>query len=470
MDFWQIIWLSALAFLTAGIPGFFLSSLLFRRSGLGFPEKLGIGAALGLVSIPLLGWLESFAGIGFSLQLYFLNFIILLLAAFFLCIRTRSLETLPQFRLSDHWPWLVLLLILAFSFFVRLQGAFPTTAGAYPFEYDPYYYTELTRFLLTEGSVPLTDDLAWNPLPPTSHRNPPLAFYLGAQLHYLANNDAVSDASSLCHAQGLYPPLVFVLAVFFAFLLVREYYGISLGLIAASLVAVVPELVKKTAFGLQELTPWSIFSLFFFYASYLLLIKRRTSVFAVLSGIAFASLVLGSKSSLLAALPLAGYVALQAVAGYWQGSLDAKFLKDNLIITSAALLSKLLLSMAYYNIASPFDAITLDLFLLIASLASAALLWLLQKKAGHGQEGNRWTSLVVVMATRRLTRARITGAESVAVEDATPSLPRSTWKASHDPRLPRSRAARGAVGSCRHLQSPRSPKLHGRRCVVHPCS
>ncbi|MDO8339284.1 MAG: STT3 domain-containing protein [Candidatus Burarchaeum sp.] len=383
MELLQLLLPSVLILITAGIPGFFLSARLFKKSSLGFPERLGIGIAIGIVVLPALAWLESLFGIPFSQALYFLNLVVLTVVGLLLCRQAGISLSLSKLNFRRELQWFILIGILLFAVYMRMQAASETTAGAELFEYDPFYYTQLTRFIVQDGGVPASDDLAWQPYAST-HRNPALAYYLGAQWNYLVNGNAKPDADVLWAVQSLYPPIMALLMVFFAFLLIKEYYGGAIGLIGAAMLATAPIIVSKTTFGVNELAPWSLFGLLFFYTSYTLLISKKEFPLAVLSGLALSALILGSKSGILAVVPLTAYMCLQGLLDYRQGKLDRQFLNSNLVVLAFAFISGLLLDSAYLFVPLKLQLMGMESLALMGSAAVIVLLWLLQNRIKRG--------------------------------------------------------------------------------------
>ncbi|VVC03279.1 Oligosaccharyl transferase STT3 subunit [Candidatus Burarchaeum australiense] len=380
MAFQDFLFAGIPALLSILIPGFLLALPLLKKLKMGVPEALGVGFALGLIIPPFLLMFESFFGILYSYELFLLNTLLLSILGLVLCFTEKVFPLEFKFSLSKDWQWVIVLLFMLFAFYIRLQSAFPTNAGPYFYEFDPYYYTRATQFIVQQGAIPQFDDLAWYPNP-TSHRVPPLSNYLGAEWYSIYSGGKPFDLYSLYFAQSIYPPAVAAATVFFAFLLLAEPYGRKMGVIAAGLIAFAPRLIEKLAAGEQEQTPWGVFGAFFFYAAYVLAISRQNRRAAILAGIALASLTLGSKSDVQAYLLMAGYITVQGIIDYLKGRMSWKFLETNAIIIAFGVAAQILLSLFA---TSPY--IPTDIIPLIGALYFYFALWAIADKLSHKRE------------------------------------------------------------------------------------
>ncbi len=319
------------AFLSIIVPGFLIALPLLKKAKMGVPEALGVGFTLGLIFSPFLLLVESFFGILYSYELFIANSVLLSIFGLWLCFKEKVFPLELNLKLRQNWHWFLIFLFMITAFYLRMQSAFPTNAGPYLYEFDPYFYTRATQFIIQEGQIPAFDDLAWYPNL-SSHRAPPLANYLGAQWYSLYNAGNQFDIHSLGFAQSFYPPVVAAALVFFAYLLLAEPYGKRIGVIAAGLVTFAPRMIEKLAAWEQEQTPWGVFGACFFDAAYILVISRRDKRLAILAGISLAALTLGSKSDVQAYLLLAAYFAVQGVIDYLKGRLTWDFIELNAII------------------------------------------------------------------------------------------------------------------------------------------
>nr|WP_304767593.1 STT3 domain-containing protein [Candidatus Burarchaeum sp.] len=391
MEFISFLVPALLALISIIVPGFLLALPLVRRLKMGVPEALGIGFALGLVIPPFLLMAESFVGILFSHDLFIANTVLLSIIGLAFCFKEKIFPLDVKLNLRENWHWFLLLLFIVTAFYIRMQSAFPSNAGAFFYEFDPYYYARATQFIVQAGEIPRIDDLAWYPNI-TSHRAPPLSNYLGAQWYAIYNAGKPFDLYALGFAQAFYPPVVAAAIVFFAYLLLSEPYGRKIGLIAAGLMAFAPRIIEKLAAWENEQTPWGVFGAFFFYAAYLLVITRQKRSAALLAGIALAALTLGSKSDVQAYLLMAGYIGVQGIIDYLKGRTSWKFLELNAIIISFGIGAQLILS--YYGgftaPAFPYLSfifnISMDPLAVVGAIYFYYALWAISDKLAHKRE------------------------------------------------------------------------------------
>ncbi len=209
--------------------------------------------------------------------------------------------------------WGILLLILLITFASRIINI-----GAAPkfFEFDPYFDMVSTQYILTYGYQLLHDHSAWPVLlNGTIHRIQPIVPYLEAYWYQLANTSHGNiNTGLLSTVSSIYPPITAVLLVFSIFMLIYHEYGDFPALVAGALAAAMPALISAFIAGEQLLEPWGIFTLFFFFAAYLLAVKNPGEKrYAILAGIAFASTFLGAHYYTVDAGILAAYIVLQGI-------------------------------------------------------------------------------------------------------------------------------------------------------------
>lgn len=328
-------------FLSIFIPGFLIALALLRKTKLPLPAIAAFGFILGLVFPPLLLFMYSLVGVLYSPQLVLVNLLIVTCIGLLLCIREGAFDFSLSFNYKRDAAWVLLLLIILFSFWVRVQSIGPIF-----YEFDPYYYDQMTQFILTKGAVPLNDDLAWYPYP-DSHRNQPITAYLEAEwyaIHGYVTGNQQFDNSMLATIAGVYPPIVAAITCFLVFMLVAEAYGKKYGLVSAAFVAIMPMIIEKFAAGESEQQPWGVFAAFFFYAAYALAISRKDDRFAILAGIAAVATTLGSKQDVLVYLIATGYTGLQSLVNYLQKKSNLKLIRTNTIVLACTLFGYLLYS------------------------------------------------------------------------------------------------------------------------------
>ncbi|NYZ75686.1 hypothetical protein H0N98_00340 [Candidatus Micrarchaeota archaeon] len=350
-------------FLSILIPGFLVALALLRKTKMPLPAIAGFGFALGLVIPPLLLFIYSLLNVPYSPQLVMVNLLIVTGIGVLLCIKEGAFDFVPSFDYKRDTAWILLLLIMLFAFWVRIQSLSPIF-----YEFDPYYYDQITQFILMKGAVPLTDDLAWFPNADTHRINPPLISYLSAQWYaihgYLVGSQQF-DNYLLATISGAYPPVVAALTCFLIFMLISDEYGRRYGLMSAALIAIMPMIIEKFAAGESEQQPWGLFAAFFFYAAYSLAISKKDRRFAVLAGIAAVSATLGSKQDVMVYLVAAGYIGLQSLVNYLQKKSNLELIKTSAIVLAFALSAYILYSV-YTGWEMPSDMMSFGAALVFA--------------------------------------------------------------------------------------------------------
>ena len=349
-----------IAFLTAIIPGFFLALALLRKTGLHLMEIIVIGFIFGLVAAPVMTWMESYLMnsihfFSFSLGLYLVNTLILTIIGLALCFWQGAFkdfrsEFLPKKGepLQPHmgkkvswWVWAALIVIMLSVFATRMQSI-----GIAPvfFEFDPYFDMVDTNQILTFGQQLACDPSAW-PLPSTPqqcavgsvHRIEPIVPYLEAYWYSLSNsmgpNLSYLSTTMMSDISSLYPPIAAALLVFAIFMLIYHEYDEKLALVGAGLAATMPVLFTTFIAGEQLVEPWGIFALFFFFAAYMLAVKKPESKrLAIFAGLAFVSNFLGAHYYSVTAGVFAAYILAQGLVSILRGDLKKDFYKMNAII------------------------------------------------------------------------------------------------------------------------------------------
>jgi asparagine N-glycosylation enzyme membrane subunit Stt3 len=364
-------------FLSIFIPGFLIALALLKKTKMPLPAIAAFGFILGLVFPPLLLFIYSLFGVLYSPQLVVINLVIVTAIGLLLCMKEGALDICLSFNYKRDAAWVLLLIIMLFAFWARVQSLGPIF-----YEFDPYYYDQMTQFILTSGSVPQNDSLAWYPYP-DSHRNPPITNYLEAQwyaIHGYITNNQQFDKYLLSTIAAVYPPVVAALACFLIFILIAEAYGKKYGLISAGLIAVMPMIIEKLAAGESEEQPWGLFAAFFFYAAYALMISKKDRRFAILAGIATVAATLGSKQDVLVYLVMAGYVGVQSLVNYLKNKSNRELIELNTIVLGFSIVAYGLLS-AYMRWEMPSDILSCG-----SALVFALGLELISQKAKNQED------------------------------------------------------------------------------------
>ncbi|MDE1828111.1 MAG: hypothetical protein KGH65_03055 [Candidatus Micrarchaeota archaeon] len=369
-----------IALLAIIVPGFFLAFALLKKTKLNTFEIGTIGFMFGLIFPPTMTWLESYliplsSAFAFSVGLYNLNVIVLTIIGIILCIwqgvlnldsikpflgmasakhkephHTLSTEAqviashemgeplipkAPEKKHSNKIIWYVLVALMLITFATRLMSL---PAAANFFEFDPYFDLLSTESILVHGYQVLYDHSAWPILAAGSpHRIEPILPYLEAYWYGITNqlstNYSAFSTTLMSNTSSFYPPIVAALLVFVVFMFLYHEYGEFPAIIGAVLTTAMPALITTFIAGEQLAEPWGIFTLFFFYAAYLLAVNNlKEKKFAILAGIAFVSTFLGAHYYTVDAGVLGIYILLQGVIFVLKGEKTTDFYKMNAIV------------------------------------------------------------------------------------------------------------------------------------------
>lgn len=311
---------SLVVFLSALIPGIAVGWPLLRKSALSFTEKLFSSFFLGVLIVPLMLVLENTAGIGFSLNLVYMNLLLVLAAGAFMWFNSALYReiTLPDFGKTfsaSNWKALaagaLLISFALLSFWLRVQTFSPIYS-----ELDPYYYVYGTGQIIRDGSIPYPgqEDTSWWPeIRTQTHRNDPsFKMFLEAEWYALYTGGGAYNNYLLFITSSWLPPLSGLLMAFGAYLLFTSYFGRRYGLLAAFLCAVVPVMMFKMAAGVNEAGPFGMASIFFVLGFYAAALRKNDLALGAIAGIAFAAAVLGSNYATVVTYPLSAFLVLQS--------------------------------------------------------------------------------------------------------------------------------------------------------------
>ncbi len=379
--------LLALIFVLFFVPGALLSFSILRKENFLFIEKAFIGFGIAIVIIPTIPFLlYFFLGIKYTYDLALLSIGLFYLISIAALILTRTYEdVLLFFQKSkalltterEKLIILVLLLILLFvSFWIRFGSYSPIFQ-----ELDPYFYTYIAQQIIVLGENPLDDQTAWYPEVEVDHRMVPELSYLEAIWYSFYNGSNEYDNMLLAAIASTYPPIAAMMAVFFLYLLIGSVYKREYGIIGAGIASFAPMFIFKLMAGEQEVQPYVFFALAFFFSMYVLMLLKKDMKFAVLAGIAFFAVALGSSSEILATSALIIFSIIYGLVLYLreENSDELKeILKLNAIVFAIGILlgSSILKGLfynGYLNTQSLFPAIIILVFF--------GLLVLLKEKA-----------------------------------------------------------------------------------------
>ncbi len=238
-------------------------------------------------------------------------------------------------NLRQNWVWALLLLIMLVAFSAMMLSI---VIAPHFFIFDPYFDMLAAKSILAFGHQYYLSTSAWPVVPAgTVMRVEPLIPYLEAYWYSLAGffgaNVSTFNQSLMSYVGGVYPPITGALLVFIVFVLIYHEYDKYTAIIAASLAAMMPIIFNTFIAGEQLLEPWGIFSLFFFFATYMLAIRNMNNHrYAILAGVAFASTFLGAHYFTVDTGILAFYILAQGIISLVRNDLHKDFYKMNAIV------------------------------------------------------------------------------------------------------------------------------------------
>ncbi len=381
------VWAALVAILIHFIPGVAMGLALLRQVRMGAMERALFGIILGIMVLPILAILEQVVfAIPLSAALVMANALLVLLvsaAAYF-----YQGGSLPAFK-TIRWPdyqgigqaikthrtvlvQIILLVILAASFYIRLAPAWDPTF----YEFDPMYYEKLTERLVQNGQIdPFSSD-AYFP-EKSFQRFPPLSHYLAGSWHLI--HDALTgngyEKETLILISQLYPPLVGALMAFVAFVFIRGEFNEYYGLVAAGLIAFTPQLLKKFAGGVAEQQPFGLFAALLVLTLVLMALNKNSYRLGIVAGITAVANLLASQQAIWPIIILAAFIGIQGILYYLADAFDAKKWKLLGLLTASVLLGNTVLALYQDQYYTKLDApivMTLLAAYLLGSLLFAA--------------------------------------------------------------------------------------------------
>ena len=343
------LYFSILVFLAALVPGIALGWPLFRKSGLGFAEKLLCSFFIGLFAVPTLLFIEMLVGINFSLFLVLADMFIIISAGLFWGMREGAFAfKLPSFDIENAFtlesakkfavPALLMLAMLT-SFWICVQPYSPVYS-----ELDPYFYVYGTGQIIRQGAVPPADDSSWWPeLAYTGHRYVPIKMYLEAQWYSLYTNGGAYNNSLLFTTSSWLPPISAAFMAFGAYLLVSSIYGRKYGLLAAFLMVFLPITIYKMSAGVNEAAPPGMMLLFISLGALAYALVKKDEAMRLFTAFAFFVTFLASNYFFVVSLPFAALLVLQSLDYFARGKENRDFVLTCTYAFAGAFLANALL-------------------------------------------------------------------------------------------------------------------------------
>ncbi|MCX6771204.1 MAG: hypothetical protein NTX79_04065 [Candidatus Micrarchaeota archaeon] len=326
------LYFSLIVFLSAIIPGVAIGWPLLKKTDFGAMEKLLLSFFIGLFAVPILLFIESLAGIKFSLFLVFADIFIIAAAGLFIGVRSGAFKlpapNLPKIdrqiitkerAIALAVPAL-LLLAMFLAFWIRIQPYSPMYS-----ELDPYFYVYGTGQIIRDGVEPPTDDTAWWPEVQATHRGQPLKKYLEAEWYSIYTNGGEYNNYLLFTTSSWLPPISAAFVSFGAYLLVSSLYGRRYGVFVAFLLAFLPITIYKMSAGVNEAAPVGNMMLFMSMGLLAISLAKKNQALGIISAFGFFTAILSSNFTPVLALPLAGLAILQSLDYFWRGKESGDF-------------------------------------------------------------------------------------------------------------------------------------------------
>ncbi len=323
-----------LVFISALVPGLAVGWPLLKKTNLSKLERLLFCFFIGLVVPPAMLVLENMAGVQFSLFLALANIFVLTAGGVFWGIREGAFHfSMPSANLEDflsvdgakkHLPTLLLLIAVLLAFWIRLQSFSPVYS-----ELDPYFYVYGSGQIIREGQVPYSEDTAWWPeVRSAGHRAfPSLKMYIEAQGYALYTGGGGYNNYLLFDTSSWLPPIMAALMAFGGYLLFSSHYGKRYGLLAAFLLTFLPVTIFKMSAGVNEAGPEGMASIFIVLGFYALALRKNDLRLGALAALGFFTAVAASNYEPVIAIPVAGFIALQALDYFIRGKKNEGFLR-----------------------------------------------------------------------------------------------------------------------------------------------
>ncbi len=354
----NFLWATLVALFSSFVPGFLLAYPLLRKTSLRLFEIGIFGLVVGFFVPPAMLFFESFVGIGFSTGLVVANIAVLSLIGLALIFRegvpkggfSFSLDLdeisgkIDLFKNRENLVMLSLLVIFIFAYWVRITGF---VENPYFHSPDPYSYLVTAKFILTDGSVPISDDLAWFPKI-ASHRERPLMQYMLASWYALSGGPGEFDHLFLLNIANIYSSLFGAIVCLMLFILLSRYVGDWFGLFGALQGTLLPITIVAVAWG-PEQVPWAILAMLSFFTSYVLLNKEGRWEYAALAAILMLGVALGSKADIFVYWVLGAFIAFQGTVLLFTKKLDRNFFIYNGAIAGVGILSLLAYNQYMYR-------------------------------------------------------------------------------------------------------------------------
>ncbi|MFH1257930.1 MAG: STT3 domain-containing protein [Candidatus Micrarchaeota archaeon] len=375
-----------------GLPGILFSFALLRGLKLNLPDKVILGLLFGFLLNPFMGWVESVLfGQLYTSVVILGNALLISIISLVAMYYQKSLSISPSGFIRYFTPsfykeeiekrpvavaiYAILLILMLMGFYARFATAWAPNF----FEFDPYYYDEVTQFLVQKGDAPLVSDMVYYPRF-RSFRELPMIHYMtgGWYLLFRDFNSLQFDQQQMVSIIQFYPPLMGAFMIFLAFLFIREESNKYLGLIAAAMFCLTPQLIKKMGAGVSEQAPFGMFAAMLVFAMFALAVNRKSYRLGVLAALGMMFAFLGSAHYIWPIMAVAAFIFISSVLDYYTVGFNKRDLGINMMLAAAALIGNILW-MLYKEIPLSFSNITLGVLVLLSSILPSIIFFAIGK-------------------------------------------------------------------------------------------
>ncbi|MBA3044222.1 hypothetical protein FP804_03695, partial [archaeon] len=227
------------------------------------PEKLTSGQSISIASVGILGIILVLHEMMWPSNVWSLSWFILLLSFLPLMIFSVFLHFRPEhpWMKSNWWVIGCITGIFILSFFMRAYFNFEPAVGR-GFSFvgtDPYYHARVTDYVLEAKQHLIWDNLLNYPAMGSNPR-PPLFDWSAAIFGLILTPFFGWDVHvSSMYALTVLPALWGALTIIPVYYLTKEFFNKKAGVIAAFLIAIMPNHIQGTGLGLSDHDPMCLF-------------------------------------------------------------------------------------------------------------------------------------------------------------------------------------------------------------------
>lgn len=217
--------------------------------------------------------------------------------------------------------FLLFAVIAIFGFYLRMQNV-PltvdiTTNDHIPIEPDSFAFLRYAKYIVEHGELMDVDTMRYHPYGFTGVDE--FAFLSYATAYFYKFLHFFDPSVTIGYAQLIYPPVAFVIGLFFFFLLVRKIFDWRVALLASTFLAVIPAYLYRTIAGFSDKEALALIfmyaSLYFFISSFVEKKTKRALVYTILAGLSVGAMWLQWGGTVFIILTIGSFVILQLLLG-----------------------------------------------------------------------------------------------------------------------------------------------------------